>query len=60
MKDFETFSREETRDPAEPIFGNTASETTRTVQQSEPDGRFPIVDAFVSSESYRLSPLSEW
>jgi hypothetical protein len=60
MKDLETLSREEARDPIEPAFSSIASETTRTVQQTEPDSRYRIVDAFVSSESYRLSPLSEW
>jgi len=60
MKDLETLQREETRESVESQFSITAPETTRAIQQSEPNSHPPFVDTLIGSESYRLSPLSEW
>jgi hypothetical protein len=60
MKNFETLSREETRKSVEPVFSSSASETTQTVQQSEPNSQYGFADSFVIRDAYRLSPLSEW
>jgi hypothetical protein len=59
MKKFETLTREETREPVEPVFHGDASETTRTIQTSEPDSQYSFGD-IIGREAYRLSPLSEW
>jgi hypothetical protein len=59
MKDSETLTREEAREFVEPVFSNTATENTRSIQQSEPDSQFVFTD-IIGREAYRLSPLSEW
>lgn len=59
MKDLETFTRKEPREPTEPDFSTTASENSRPVHESEPDSRNPFSD-IIGREAYRLSPLSEW
>ena len=59
MKQFETLTREEAREYVEPVFSNTATENTRSIQQSEPNSQSAFTD-IIGREAYRLSPLSEW
>lgn len=59
MKKFETHTREETREPVEPVFSDTTTDNTHSVQHSEPDSQYSFSDS-LGREAYRLSPLSEW